>query len=206
MLIASDPLFVAAVVSAVLAAICVVAIDRPLALWIVEFEPSTLWDRGIEVLEWTVGLPVLRLFSSVALVAGMLVVMAVPRWRVHAPVWMLMAGTHVVCRFLSFHIKGATGRLRPNEWMAHGGDGTFWRDGIGFPSGHVVLFASIVIPLAVVAPRTRPLLAIVGFVMAARMAVNEHWASDVIASITLVALVAWMLAWALRVGERRRRT
>ncbi len=189
-----------------LAAICVVAIDRPLALWIVAFEPSTLWDRGIEVLEWTIGLPVLRLGSSVVLVAGMLVVMAVPRWHIRAPAWMLVAGTHVVCRFLSFHIKGATGRLRPSEWIAQGGDGTFWRDGIGFPSGHVVLFTSILIPLAVVAPRTRPLLAIAGFVMAARMAVNAHFTSDVLASITLVALVAWALAWALRVGERRRRT
>ncbi len=192
-------LLIAAAVSAVLAAIAVLALDRPLARLLAEYEPSTFWDRTIGLLEWTLGLPIgnhpfFRMFSSELLVTGMAIVTAVPRWRPRAPAWMVVAGTHVICRFLTVRIKDATGRLRPTEWLAKGGD-TFFRDGgIAFPSGHVVLFASILIPLAVVAPRTRPLLAIVAFVMLARIVVDAHYLSDTIAALTLVLLVTWALA------------
>jgi membrane-associated phospholipid phosphatase len=70
--------------------------------------------------------------------------------------------------------------------------------GVSFPSGHVVLFASVLVPLAVVAPRTRPLLLIVGYAMLARVVVHAHFASDVIAALTLVTLVAWACGWAIR--------
>ena len=73
-----------------------------------------------------------------------------------------------------------------------------WDGGVAFPSGHVTLFASILIPLAIVAPRTRPLLAIIAYVMFARVVVNGHWLSDVVAGITLVALLAWILALLVR--------
>jgi membrane-associated phospholipid phosphatase len=157
-----------------------------------------VWRHGIAVLEYAIGLPVFKLLSVVVLIAGMLVVMVVPRWRRYAPTWMLIAGTHVFSRFLTPLIKDLTGRLRPHEWLAKDGDQTFWSGGAAFPSGHVSLFASIVIPLAVVVPRTRPLLVVVGFVMLARVAVNSHWASDVLAAITLVTLVCWVLGQAVR--------
>ncbi len=189
----------AAGASAVLSALCMLAIDKPLARVLGGYEQSTFWDKAIEMLEWTLGLPFFRLFASVTLVAIMIVTMTVPRWRIHAPTWMVVAGTHVICRFLTVRIKDATGRLRPNEWLKKGGDDTFFRDGgIAFPSGHVVLFASILIPLAIVFPRTRPLLAIVGFVMLARILVNAHYISDTTGAITLVALVAWGLAALVR--------
>lgn len=190
---------IAIAASAALTAICMLAIDRPLARLLADYEQSALWDRGIDVLEWTIGLPFFKLFAPVVLVAGMIVAMAVPRWRPVAPAWMVVAGTHVISRFLTVRIKDATGRLRPQEWLAKGGDDAFFRDGgIAFPSGHVVLFASIVIPLAIVAPRTRPLLAIVGFVVLARVLVNAHWLSDALGAVTLAGLVAWALATAVR--------
>ena len=79
-------------------------------------------------------------------------------------------------------------------------DGTFWfwRDGWSFPSGHVMLFASIVIPLVVVYPRTRPLLAIVAFVALARVAVNAHFVSDVFGGVALTAAITWLCARWLR--------
>ena len=188
-----------AIASAALTTLCIVTIDRPLARALAEYEPSALWNRAVELLEWTLGLPFWRFASSVFLVAGMLVTMIVARWRPYAPAWMLVAGTHVIGRFLTVKIKDATGRLRPNEWLATKSDETFWwEDGIAFPSGHVVLFASVVIPLAMIAPRTRPLLAIVAFVMAARIAINAHYVSDTIGAITLVVLVAWLLSVLLR--------
>ena len=196
---ASHVLLGVAAAGAASTALCIVAIDRPVARTLAAYEPSALWDRAVEILEWTLALPVWRFASSVALVVGMVVVMSVPRWRHHAQAWMVVAGTHVISRFLTGELKDATGRIRPPAWLAHGGDGeTFWRDGVAFPSGHVVLFASIVIPLAVVAPRTRPLLAIAAYMMAARVAVNAHWVSDAVGAITLVVLVTWALALAVR--------
>jgi len=195
---APHALLAIAAASAVLSAICVLAIDQPVARWIATFEPRAFWDRGIELLEWTVGLPFFKLFAPVVLVAGMLVTMAVPRLRGQAPGWMLVAGTHLASRYLTNVVKDATGRLRPLAWIEQGGGDTFGAGGIAFPSGHVALFASIVIPLVVVAPRTRPLLAVVAFVMVARVAVDGHWISDTLGAITLVALVTWALGYAVR--------
>lgn len=186
-------------ISAALTAISIVTIDRPLAKLLAGYEQSGLWDKGIEILEWALGLPFFRLFAPIVLVAGMLVAMAVPRLRAYAPAMMVVAGTHVITRFLTVRIKDATGRLRPHEWLKQGGDDTFFRDGgIAFPSGHVALFASILIPLAIVAPRTRPLLAIVAYVCVARILVNAHWVSDTLGAITLVTLVAWLLSVLVR--------
>jgi membrane-associated phospholipid phosphatase len=185
-------------VSAALTALSILVIDQPLARLLGGYEQSGFWDQAIEILEWGLGLPFFKLFASVTLVAGMLIAMAVPRLRAYAPSMMVIAGTHVICRFLTVRIKDATGRLRPAEWLAKGGEDTFWEGGIAFPSGHVVLFASILIPLAIVAPRTRPLLAIVAFVMLARILVNAHWVSDTLGSVTLAGLVAWVLAMLVR--------
>ena len=198
-------LLVAAIASAVLTALCILAIDQPVARHIAQYEPSAFWNRGIEMLEWTLGLPLWRFASSVFLVAGMVATMVVARWRPYSHAWIVVAGTHVICRFVTVKIKEATGRLRPNEWLATKSDETFgWEDGIAFPSGHVTLFASVIVPLAIVAPRTRPLLAVVVYVMVARIAINAHFVSDTLGSITLAAGVAWLLTVLLRRQASRR--
>jgi membrane-associated phospholipid phosphatase len=182
----------------VLTAVCILAVDRPLARVLSGYEQSGFWNTSVELLEWTLGLPFFKLFAPVVLVVAMVVAMAMPRFRAAAPPLMVIAGTHLICRFLTNRIKDATGRLRPSEWLARGGDETFFRDGIAFPSGHVVLFASILIPLAIVYPRTRPLLAIVAFVSLARILVNAHYVSDALGSITLAGLAALALAALVR--------
>jgi membrane-associated phospholipid phosphatase len=60
------------------------------------------------------------------------------------------------------------------------------------------LFASIVVPLAVVYPRARPLLAIAVFAMTARVAVHAHFLSDVFGGFALVALLTWACVPLLR--------
>ncbi|MDQ3338863.1 MAG: phosphatase PAP2 family protein [Myxococcota bacterium] len=187
-----------------LTAFCIVTIDRPLARVLGGYEQSGFWSKSVEMLEWTLGLPFFKLFAPVVLVVAMVTAMAVPRFRFAAPPLMVIAGTHLICRFLTNRIKDATGRLRPSEWLAKGGDETFFRDGIAFPSGHVVLFASILIPLAIVYPRTRPLLAIVAFVSLARILVNAHYVSDALGSVTLAGLAALALASLVRPRVSRR--
>jgi membrane-associated phospholipid phosphatase len=191
-------LLVAAAVMAALAALAIVAIDRPVARLLAGYEPSALWPRGMEALEWAIGWPLHPLTASFAVVAAMIAAMAVPRWRAYAPAAMFLAGTHVFARFATGQLKDLTGRLRPSEWVARGADDTFFQGGGAFPSGHVSLFAGLAIPIAILWPRARPVLAIAAFAAAARIAVNAHFVSDALAGGALAALVAWAVAYGVR--------
>lgn len=176
-------------------------VDRPLARAIGSYEPLPIWNVGIEILEWITLFPIWRMALPVALAVGMLACVVVPRWRVHAHAWMFVAGTHLATRLATIHLKDATDRIRPHAWLARteGADATFGMGGHAFPSGHGTLFASVAIPLAVLYPRLRaPMLAVTAFVVIARVGVNDHWASDVLASLTLVVAAASLLGWLVR--------
>jgi membrane-associated phospholipid phosphatase len=118
---------------------------------------------------------------------------------------MFVAAVHVLSRLAMVHLKDLTGRLRPLEWLHVGGDSTFfWLEGISFPSGHVVLFASLAIPALALLPRTAPawlrwaLWALVAFVGIARIVASAHFVSDVLGAVSLVALIAWLCGLAIR--------
>jgi membrane-associated phospholipid phosphatase len=111
--------------------------------------------------------------------------------------------SHVTARFVADILKPPFSRLRPFE--ALGSDG--WHDtwfatvGNSFPSGHSVHFWSLFFPLAVLFPQYRvPLVVLPLFVSAARIAVNDHYLSDILASAALAALVTW--AYAIAILER----
>lgn len=190
-----------ALVCAVLTALCIVTIDQQLARWIAtrETHPDA-WNQIIAYLEYPLGIEPWKWSGICVLVAGSILTLAIPRLRSAAAIFLIVTLTHLLARHASLWVKTFSGRLRPSQWLKQGGD-TFWRDGgFSFPSGHVLLFASILVPLAVVYPRTRPLLAIVGFVMIARVAVNAHFASDVLGGLAVVALFTWLSArWVRRV-------
>jgi membrane-associated phospholipid phosphatase len=178
---------------------CVWTIDRPIARWIAQFEPSSWWDKSLDVLEWTILLPLFKLASPIILVAGMVITACVKRWRWQTPSWTLLAGTHLITRMLMNYGKEWTGRLRPHQWLEKDSADTFCEGGLSFPSGHVTLFGSIAIPLALLFPRIRiPMLIVVIHVATARVAVNAHFVSDTLGAITLIALTTWGLAWLVR--------
>ena len=190
------------VVAGVAAAVTIVAIlwlDEPVARALAgnDLVPG-LWAHGLDVLEWAILLPVFSWAGEIALVAAMVASVSVRAWRGQAPAWMLLASTHLVSRIVTNWIKVGTGRLRPTEW--HGG-ATFWHaTGVSFPSGHIALFASVAIPLAVVSPRLgRPIaLVVVPFVMIARVVENAHFISDVTGGVALVAVVTWLMGAVIR--------
>lgn len=186
------------IATAALAGLAMVTVDRPIARALAGDAPSAVWDTGIDALEWLIALPLWRFASTVFLVAGMLACVA---WRRRwAPAWMFVAATHLITKLAMAHLKDATGRLRPTEWLAHHqpADTFGWADAVSFPSGHVVLFASLAIPIVALAPRWWPLLVAPAFAMAARMAVGAHFLSDVLGAISLVALIAWLLGLVIR--------
>jgi membrane-associated phospholipid phosphatase len=199
-------LVVLAIIGAVLTEVAILVVDRPFARELATYEPLALWDRGVDVLEWAMLFPLWRFALPIALVAGMLVAAIVPRWRIHAPAWMFVAGVHLISRLTVNWIKDATGRLRPTQWLSTGSEDTFaWEKGISFPSGHVTLFTSIALPIAVLYPRSRPVvalaIAVILFISAARVGVNAHFVSDALGAFTLVAL--WTLVFAVVVRPRR---
>jgi membrane-associated phospholipid phosphatase len=199
----SFALLVVTIGSAITVAISVLLFDASIARALATYEPSGVWDTGVTILEWAILLPVHKLALPVLLVVAMLATVIVKPWRGAAPALMTITAVHLVSRLTTNWIKDGTGRLRPYEAMKRGVDGTFgWETGVAFPSGHVVLFASLVIPILYALPRTRPfaipLVAIVVFVSAARMAVGAHWLSDTMAAVTLVAAWTYLVSLGVR--------
>jgi len=199
----SFALLITAGAFAIATTLSILFVDSSAARTLAQYQPSGAWDTGIEILEWAILLPLHKLALPVALVVAMLASVLVKRWRGVAPALMTITAVHLFTRLVTNWIKDGTGRYRPAEYLKKGVDGSFgWEGGVAFPSGHVVLFASLVIPVLFVFPRTRvlaiPLCAIVVFVAAARIAVNAHWISDTLGSITLIALVTWAVSWGTR--------
>jgi membrane-associated phospholipid phosphatase len=190
-----------AFVASVLAIVCIVAVDEPLARWLATRETYPgFWNRTIEALEYPLGIEPYKWTGVWVLVVGSIATLSIGRLRPYALPWLLVTLVHLMGRNLTMWLKLGFGRLRPAQWLARGAeDSTWWHDhAYSFPSGHVTLFASIVIPIVAVYPRAWPLLVFGVFPMLARVAVNAHFVSDVLAGLALIALITWLAAAVLR--------
>lgn len=188
-------------VAAAVTVLAILVIDQPLARTVGAYEPLALWDRGIDFLEYFILYPVHPLALPFVLVVAMLTTMAVKAWRSAAPAAMWLAGTHIVSRYAVGWLKDGTDRVRPIKWK--GGD-SFFEGGSAFPSGHVTLFGSIIIAIAVLVPKARiPAFVVLAFIACARIGVSAHWLSDTTSALALTALVAYGMGLALRPLHRR---
>jgi membrane-associated phospholipid phosphatase len=110
-----------------------------------------------------------------------------------------LGSTHLVCRVTAGVLKEVFHRLRPFEVIQAGNwDWNFFGShGNAFPSGHSAHFWGLFFPLAFLFPRYRFLFAIAPvFITVARVGVNDHWCSDVLASAAgLAALITLLFAW-----------
>jgi len=188
-----------AAVTMALALVCMLALDQPFARWLATHETyPAFWNGVLDHLEYGLGIVPYPWSGTWILACGVVLTVGVTRLRGAAFVFCLLALVHFSGRILSLWLKFAFGRYRPSEWLPRGG-GTFWHDDAwSFPSGHAILFASLVLPIVACYPRWRPLLAVVVFAMAARVAVNAHFLSDVLAGYALVALLTWAYVRLLR--------
>ena len=180
-----------------LTVVCIAFLDAPFARWLATREATGAWDAGMTSIEYAIGIEPWKWIGVTILVTGVIASLALPRFHAAAPAWVFIASTHLLARNLMLWCKTLTGRLRPTEWLAHHQGATFFREGISFPSGHVMLVASLVIPIAIAAPRYRALVLAIPFVMCARVAVNAHFLSDVFGGLALTALVTWVCAAAV---------
>jgi membrane-associated phospholipid phosphatase len=109
--------------------------------------------------------------------------------------------TQVVTRLTVTGLKEVFQRLRPFKVIGVGNwDWKFFSGhGDSFPSGHSAFFWGLFFPLAFIFPRYRlPLLLIPVFISIARVGVNVHWCSDVIAAAGLAALITLVFIWLFR--------
>ena len=162
-------LLVIAAGSTVLAALAMACFDKPVAVWIAAHDQSPLWNWLIGVLEYPAGIAPWSWTPPIVLMAGVLLALAVARWRPYARAWMYVAIVYLLTRNLLGWSKTLTGRYRPSQWVLIGGS-TFGHvgDGVGFPSGHVTVFGGLVLPIVMIEPRARPLLALIPFLAIAR--------------------------------------
>lgn len=162
---------------------------------------SVLLQQGTHWLEVASGFPITRYFLAwLMLGAGALLFIS----KSTRPVaWMLLfiGTTHLVTRVTAGTLKNVFNRLRPFEVIEAGNwDWNFFGErGSAFPSGHSAHFWGLFFPLAFLFPRYRwPLLIIPLFISLARVGVNDHWCSDVIASIAIAALLTLAFIWVFR--------
>lgn len=195
-------LLVASAILAALAAIAIVTVDEPAARWL--FARDTWpagWNAGIAGFEYAAGIEPWKWASVIALAAAAGVALAVRRIELSRAL-VYIAAVHVVSSYVMSYAKPAFGRLRPYEWIARGGD-TFWRGGVSFPSGHVMIFASLAVPIAVVWPRARWVaIGVTAYACCARVAVDAHFVSDVLGGAALACAISAALS-PIRATSRR---
>lgn len=195
-------LLVAACAAAAVSAVAIFAFDGPLAVALSSLSSDS--RRGIQSIVGAC--EVLFAFAISPYLYGLLLVVAgAVAFRLRTsrllPWALLFVGlSHVTARFVADILKPPFSRLRPFEALGSDGWHDTWFAAVGnsFPSGHAVHFWSLFFPLAVLFPQYRiPLVILPVLVSAARIAVNDHYLSDILASAALAALVTWTYAVAI---------
>ena len=196
---AATPCWLVALLLAALTVLCILFVDEPVARWVAAHDTHpAIWNGVLHVLEFPLGIEPWEYLGAAVLTAGVIATQL--RWKKHAAAWLFVAATHLVSRNVMMWAKLAFGRLRPHEW--HGGP-TFFHGGSSFPSGHVMLFASLVLPIIVVVPRARPLVLVIAYAMVARVMVSAHFVSDCIGGLAVTLAITCLLRrWLLRGSSR----
>jgi membrane-associated phospholipid phosphatase len=158
-------------------------------------------QEGTHWLEIASGLPIAKYFLTYLLLGLGAAFFISKTSRPIAWILLFVACAQLVTRLTAGVLKGVFERLRPFEVIQAGDwDWKFFSGhGNAFPSGHSAFFWGLFFPLAFLFPRYRlPLLIIPVFISIARVGVNDHWCSDVIASAGLAALITLFFIWIFR--------
>jgi membrane-associated phospholipid phosphatase len=173
-------------------------LDRPLAEWAAAHpRGGTAWETGTLLLDLVFLKQISNfLLGPILLIAGGVLLLLRSTRRNG---WMLVyvGAVQLTTMLVADLSRPLIGRLPPGEaiagidkWLAGGGS---------FPSGETAYYAGLFFPLMLIAPRWTFLFAIPPlFIAAAQVLENEHYLSDVSASLALAALVTGGLAFILR--------
>lgn len=172
--------------------ISILLLDVPLAkaLQSVGGDTSAVANSGVRLLEIVFGFDISKwAWGLLALFTGFTLLAFRSR---RASGWMLIfvAASHLTSRLVAGVLKNVFSRSRPYELLESGTwNSQFFQDGgSSFPSGHAVHFWGLFFALAYLFPKCRwPLAILPVFVSLARVLVNDHFLSDVLASVAIAA-------------------
>jgi membrane-associated phospholipid phosphatase len=190
-------------IAIILTALSIFLIDQPVAAFVQRTggRESKVLQEGTHWLEIASGFPIARYFLAYLLLGAAALLFIAKSTRLAAWIFVFIGSTHLITRLVAGVLKNVFHRLRPFEVIQAGNwDWNFFgHQGSSFPSGHSAHFWSLFLPLLFLFPRYRwPLLVIPVFITIARVGVNDHWCSDVIASAGLAALFTLIFIWLFR--------
>lgn len=190
-------------VAIVLTLLGIFLLDQPIAALVQRLDgrKSVVLQEGTHWLEVAGGLTITRYFLSYVLLGLGALLLLLRRTRAFGWILLFVSSTQLVTRLTAGTLKNVFNRLRPFEVIQAGNwDWKFFGEhGSSFPSGHSAFFWGLFFPLAFLFPRYRlPFLIIPIFISVARIGVNDHWFSDVIASAGLAALITAAFIWIFR--------
>jgi membrane-associated phospholipid phosphatase len=199
----------ATLVALVLALLSIFFLDQPIAAFVqgVGGRQSAIFQGGTHWLEIAFGLTLQQRYFLSYLLLGLAAILFLAK-NTRSIAWILLfvGSAQLVTRLTAGTLKGVFQRLRPFEVIQAGNwDWKFFSGhGSSFPSGHSAFFWGLFFPLAFLFPRYRiPLLIIPVFITIARVGVNDHWCSDVIASAGLAALITLLFIRVFRMSPRQ---
>jgi membrane-associated phospholipid phosphatase len=186
-----------------LSIISILFFDRPVAELVHQLggEHSKVLTTGTTGLERVFGITLSKFALGFVLIIVGLALFAWKAKRHIAWVLLFIGCTHFTARLVTGVLKEVFHRLRPYEVLPIGAwDNQFFSaHGGAFPSGHTTHFWALFFPLAFLFPRLRvPLLILPIFIAVARVGLNDHWLSDVFASIAICGMVTLLFIWAFR--------
>lgn len=190
-------------IALLLTVLSIFLIDQPIAAFVQRAggRESKVLQEGTHWLEIASGFPIARYFLAYLLLGAAALLFIAKSTRLAAWMLLFIGSTHLVTRLVAGGLKNVFHRLRPFEVIQAGNwDWKFFGDqGTSFPSGHSAHFWGLFLPLLFLFPRYRlPLLVVPVFITIARVGVNDHWGSDVIASAGLAALLTLIFIWLFR--------
>jgi membrane-associated phospholipid phosphatase len=187
---------------ALVALVGFLGLDQALAQAVNGHQPWPIWSAGTHWLELLFGFPLSKWATGLALLL-LSFLLFVSRHKDTARALAVVAVVQLATRLTVGILKGVIPRQRPFELLAAGSwDGQWFQSrGSSFPSGHAAHFWGLLIPIAWFYPRLALwLLPLPVFVSVARVAVNDHFLSDVAVSgaiAALVTLIAYFVTSAL---------
>lgn len=194
------------IVAIALTVLSIFVLDQPVAAFAQRTggRQSVVLQGGTHWLEVASGYPIPvvgRYFLAYLFLGGAALLFITRSTRQLAWIFLFIGSTHLVSRLIAGVLKNVFNRLRPFEVIQAGNwDWHFFGDhGSSFPSGHSAHFWSLFLPLCFLFPRYRlAFLVVPVFITVARVGVNDHWCSDVIASAGIAALITFVFAWLFR--------
>ena len=187
-------LWTTALFFAVIAAAGLVALDPMVTAALPPADPGSFWARGAALLDRFALRELGDYLLDFALLIAALLLLVLRSTRSIGFPLLYVGLVHLLSCAAADQSKPWFGRLRPSEALS-GGDPWF-AGGSSFPSLDTAFYAGLFLPLVLLFPRLAPLWALPPlFVAAARVLGQDHYLSDVSASLAFAAALAALLAF-----------